>query len=57
MSDLFLFRYQEIYGGSTDPLRREITELKMELNNLQCPLVFCHNDLLAGNLIYNERLG
>ena len=37
--------------------RREITELKMELKNLQCPLVFCHNDLLTGSLIYNERNG
>ena len=51
------FRYQEIYNGSTDTLEQEVKELTIELNKLDSPLVFCHNDLLCGNVIYNEKEG
>ena len=54
---IFLFRYQELYGGSTDSLRAEVTQLTKELDKLDSCLVFCHNDLLTGNLIYNKQNG
>ena len=52
-----LGRYLRIFGGSTDALKREVKELTIELEKLSSPLVFCHNDLLCGNIIYNEREG
>ena len=43
--------------GSKDILQQEVDSLKEELDKLQCPLVLCHNDLLLGNIIYNEDNG
>ena len=49
------FRFQEIFG-SISVLSEEIDALKVELQS-GFPLVFCHNDLLCGNLIYNDVSG
>ncbi|KAK3818856.1 MAG: kinase-like domain-containing protein [Benniella sp.] len=35
-------------------LRQELTTLESHLVALNSPVVFCHNDLLYGNLIYDE---
>ncbi|XP_003387510.1 PREDICTED: probable ethanolamine kinase [Amphimedon queenslandica] len=48
-------KYLRSFGGSTDPLKREVEELTIELEKLSSPLVLCHNDLLCGNIIYNEE--
>ncbi len=32
-------------------------EMKKELMFAQSPVVFCHNDLTAGNIIYNKDTG
>uniref|UniRef100_H2Y500 ethanolamine kinase n=1 Tax=Ciona savignyi TaxID=51511 RepID=H2Y500_CIOSA len=38
-------------------LRAEVRELELLLVDLNSPLVFCHNDLLVHNIIYNEEEG
>ena len=40
-----------------DILRKEIAEMKVVIEDLHCPLVFCHNDASSRNLIYNEETG
>ncbi|CAK8691900.1 unnamed protein product [Clavelina lepadiformis] len=35
-------------------LRKEVDELESCLTNLNSPIVFCHNDILLHNVIYNE---
>lgn len=35
-------------------MREELNNLKNFLSNLDSPVVFAHNDLLLGNVIYNE---
>ena len=52
---LFVVRFKDIFG-SCDALSKEIDALKSELPS-DSQLVFCHNDLLCGNLIYNEKNG
>lgn len=37
-------------------LRDEFSELYTHLVSLGSPIVFSHNDLLLGNVIYNEEL-
>lgn len=37
----------------TDELRRDFDELYKRLTQLNSPTVFCHNDLLLGNVIYS----
>lgn len=34
---------------------RVINNLKEIISNKSLPVVFCHNDLLAGNIIWNEK--
>ncbi|RKP26588.1 choline/ethanolamine kinase [Syncephalis pseudoplumigaleata] len=36
-------------------LKAELKQLQARLEQLDAPVVFAHNDLLAGNLIYNEE--
>jgi ethanolamine kinase len=48
-------RFQEIFG-SLNVLKDEVRALQLELPS-DSPLVFCHNDLLCGNLIYNDVNG
>ncbi len=43
--------------GSINELQHEMDEMKKELMFAQSPVVFCHNDLTAGNIIYNKDTG
>jgi ethanolamine kinase len=43
------FRY------SKETLRQEYHELKRKINALNSPVVFCHNDIQIGNIIYNDE--
>lgn len=43
--------------GSIETYRKEIEEIEQVMRTLKSPLVFCHNDLLSGNLIYNQKRG
>ncbi len=38
-------------------LRKELVEMKGILSECVSPIVFCHNDLLCGNFIYDEDKG
>ncbi|XP_072504229.1 ethanolamine kinase 2 isoform X2 [Notamacropus eugenii] len=42
---------------SVEVLEQEMTWLKEHLSQLDSPVVFCHNDLLCKNIIYNEKKG
>lgn len=44
-------RYVCIVPGGADKLWKELSFLKAELSVLKSPVVFCHNDLLLGNVI------
>ena len=35
-------------------LRSELAMLEQELSKLDSPIVFCHNDILLANVIYDE---
>lgn len=41
---------------SVQALRDEFSYLYKILEKLKSPVVFCHNDLLLGNVIYTENL-
>ena len=43
--------------GSIAALSEELVEMKEVLSKCVSPIVFCHNDLLCGNFIYNEEKG
>ena len=43
--------------GSVEELRRECDELKSHLDQLNSPIVFCHNDLMSKNMIYSQNDG
>lgn len=45
-------RISQIFPN-TDELRRDFDDLYERLKRLNSPTVFCHNDLLLGNVIYN----
>ncbi|OWF43046.1 ethanolamine kinase 1-like [Mizuhopecten yessoensis] len=36
-------------------LESELATLKEHLGAMECPIVYAHNDLLVGNIIYNEK--
>eukprot|EP01129_Flabellula_baltica_P001682 TRINITY_DN11620_c0_g1_i1.p1 TRINITY_DN11620_c0_g1~~TRINITY_DN11620_c0_g1_i1.p1 ORF type:complete len:361 (+),score=69.48 TRINITY_DN11620_c0_g1_i1:42-1085(+) len=40
--------------GSKDWIKNEITEVSESLAQEDSPIVFCHNDLLAGNILIDE---
>ena len=40
---------------SRDQLTKEIDQLHDILSKLSSPVVFCHNDLILENIIYNEK--
>ena len=39
---------------SLHKLQKEISWLQQTLEKLQSPVVFCHNDLLSGNLVHDK---
>ena len=43
--------------GSREELRRECQGLSSHLDELNSPVVFCHNDLMYKNMIYSEQKG
>ena len=43
--------------GSVALLRKEVEELRTELAKCTSPIVLCHNDLVFGNLIYDDESG
>ncbi|RZC36210.1 ethanolamine kinase 2, partial [Asbolus verrucosus] len=49
-------RYQEI-GTPKSKIQEEIHYLRRFLSDLKSPVVFCHNDLLLGNVIYTKEKG
>ena len=38
-------------------MRRELEMLQRELDSVESPVVFCHNDLLPANIVYDEKKG
>lgn len=38
-------------------LKEEIDHLKRVLLKHNCPVVFCHNDMLCKNIVYDETKG
>lgn len=48
------FRFQEI-GISKEKLEKEIELLNEKFGNSSNPVVFAHNDLLLGNVVYSEK--
>ncbi|PIN21580.1 Ethanolamine kinase [Handroanthus impetiginosus] len=44
-------KYETISFGEID---KEITELKVMTDRFKAPVVYCHNDLLSGNLMLND---
>jgi ethanolamine kinase len=50
---VFFFRINKPFPSST-LLRNEFDELYKHLECLENRMVFCHNDLLLGNVIYTE---
>ena len=56
---LFVFyvvRFEK-QAPSKAKLREEIETLKSVLLNHNCPVVFCHNDLLCKNIVYDKNKG
>ncbi|XP_044301390.1 ethanolamine kinase 2 isoform X2 [Varanus komodoensis] len=49
--------HQEVHIPSLEVLEEEICWMKEHLSQLRSPIVFCHNDLLSKNIIYNETEG
>ena len=47
-------KFNETFGSLCE-LKKEVDEMKSLLLTFKSPLVFCHNDLQFGNLIYDER--
>ncbi|XP_053101346.1 ethanolamine kinase 2 isoform X2 [Hemicordylus capensis] len=47
----------EVHIPSLEVLEEEICWMKEHLSHLGSPTVFCHNDLLSKNIIYNEAEG
>lgn len=41
---------------SSEDLNEELLRLEQKVETLRSPVVFCHNDLLSGNIIYNKEL-
>ncbi|XP_028590048.2 ethanolamine kinase 2 isoform X1 [Podarcis muralis] len=49
--------HQEVHIPSLEVLEEEIRWMKEHLSQLRSPIVFCHNDLLSKNIIYNKAEG
>ncbi|XP_026820062.1 ethanolamine kinase [Rhopalosiphum maidis] len=44
-------RFRKIFTQGIENLRADIEPLKALLENIESPVVFCHNDLLLGNIL------
>lgn len=51
---LFIFSYLQLELPSKKELIVEFASLEKQLKQLESPIVFCHNDLLLGNIVHNE---
>ncbi|KAJ8866070.1 hypothetical protein PR048_033594 [Dryococelus australis] len=49
-------RFEDLIPSIT-MINEEYTTLQSELSRIGSPIVFCHNDLLLGNIIYNSKRG
>ncbi|XP_067135744.1 ethanolamine kinase 1 isoform X2 [Centruroides vittatus] len=47
----------KVYLPSKEVLKTEINKLEIHLSQLGSPVVFCHNDLLLKNIIFNKEKG
>lgn len=52
---LFFFRYNINFPGGQSTFRAELKHLRSLLENVENPIVFCHNDLLLANVIHNSN--
>ncbi|KAF4520781.1 hypothetical protein B566_EDAN011433 [Ephemera danica] len=50
-------RFEELKLPSKEQLETELSLLESQLRPLNSPLVFSHNDLLLGNVVYDETKG
>jgi len=50
-------RYVEWQIPSKDELFKEIEDMEAALKDVDCPVVFCHNDLLLGNIVLGKKEG
>ena len=48
-------RAKECGVMTKEQLEKELDEMEKELKDCGSPAVFCHNDLLLANIIYNEK--
>ncbi|CAL8129599.1 unnamed protein product [Orchesella dallaii] len=48
-------RLKAEFGYTIEAIRSNVDELEQILNRQEIPLAFCHNDILLGNVIYNEE--
>lgn len=49
-----LFRFEKILPSKAE-LEKEYAFMKQHLSELESPSVFCHNDLLLANVVYNAQ--
>ena len=56
MGMYFPFRFEK-QAPSKAKLKEEIELLQSVLLKHNCPVVFCHNDLLCKNIVYDETKG
>ncbi|KAL1129692.1 hypothetical protein AAG570_012636 [Ranatra chinensis] len=47
-------RFVECFPDGIDFLKQELQELQQNLSDIKTDVVFCHNDLLLGNIIHND---
>lgn len=50
----FDFDRRESLLPSAEELRIELNQLKDVISQIESPVVFAHNDLLLGNILYND---
>jgi len=53
----FIHTRFEKQAPSKAKLKEEIDQLKMVLLKHNCPVVFCHNDMLCKNIVYDKTKG
>lgn len=53
---LLLARFEK-QAPNKAKLKEEIDHLKRVLLKHNCPVVFCHNDMLCKNIVYNKSKG